>query len=50
MEGRVFLAPIARGNVQAHWPESNVLIATGVVDGTGGVPDYNARVRIERAS
>ena len=26
-EGRVHLAPIARGNLQVHWPEANVLIA-----------------------
>jgi len=44
--GRVFLAPIARGNLQVHWPEGNVLIARGVLDATGGVPDYNARVRL----
>ncbi|MBU6401372.1 MAG: formate dehydrogenase, partial [Verrucomicrobia bacterium] len=47
--GRVFLAPIARGNLQVHWPEGNVLLPRGVVDRTGGVPDYNARVRVERA-
>ena len=47
-EGRVQLAPIARGNLQAHWPESNPLLARGVVDPLGGVPDYMAVVRIER--
>ena len=31
-EGRVFLAPIARGNLQIHWPEGNVIIRRGVVD------------------
>ena len=46
-DGRVLLAPIARGNLQVHWPEANVLIARGVVDPLGGVPDYNAVVRIE---
>jgi molybdopterin-dependent oxidoreductase alpha subunit len=45
---RVFLAPIARGNLQVHWPEGNVLIPTGICDRTGGVPDYNATVKIER--
>ena len=44
--GRVFLAPIARGNLQVHWPEGNVLLGRGVLDATGGVPDYNARVRL----
>lgn len=48
-EGRVFLAPIARGNLQVHWPEGNVIIARGPVDTLGGVPDYNATVRIEKA-
>ncbi len=48
LEGKVFLAPIARGNLQIHWPEANVLIRRGVVDSVGGVPDYNAQVRIEK--
>ncbi len=47
-EGRVFLAPIARGNLQIHWPEGNAIIRRGVVDAAGGVPDYNARVSVER--
>lgn len=47
-EGHVFLAPIARGNLQVHWPEGNVLIPRGVTDGVGGVPDYNALVTVER--
>ncbi len=46
-EGRAFIAAIARGNLQIHWPEANVLIDPGVVDAAGGVPDYNARVRVE---
>jgi anaerobic selenocysteine-containing dehydrogenase len=48
LEGRVFFAPIARGNLQVHWPEGNVIIPRGVVDSLGGVPDYNTRVRIEK--
>jgi molybdopterin-dependent oxidoreductase alpha subunit len=47
-EGRVFLAPIACGNLQVHWPEGNVIIRRGVVDLQGGVPDYNARVKVEK--
>jgi anaerobic selenocysteine-containing dehydrogenase len=47
-EGRVFLAPIARGDLQVHWPEGNVLIRHGVLEPTGGVPDYNARVTVEK--
>ena len=49
-EGRVFLAPIARGNLQVHWPEGNILIKRGVIDALGGVPDYNACVRVEPLS
>lgn len=47
-EGRIFLAPLARGSLQVHWPEGNVLIPAGIVDSVGGVPDYNAHVRLER--
>ncbi len=46
--GRVYPAAIAPGNLQVHWPEGNVLIEAGEVDTLGGVPDYNARVRVER--
>jgi predicted molibdopterin-dependent oxidoreductase YjgC len=45
--GRVHLAPIAKGSLQVHWPEGNVLLSRGVCDPSGGVPDYNALVRIE---
>ncbi len=48
-EGRVFLSPIAKGNLQVHFPEGNMLIRRGVVDTRGGVPDYNALVRVEKA-
>jgi predicted molibdopterin-dependent oxidoreductase YjgC len=47
-EGRVFLSAIARGNLQVLWPEGNTIIPHGVRDVQGGVPDYNAHVRIER--
>ena len=46
--GRVFMAPIARGNLQVFWPEGNVIIRRGLVDAIGGVPDYNAQVRIDK--
>jgi len=49
-EGRVFFAPIARGNLQIHWPEGNAIIRRGVTDPAGGVPDYNARVKVEKPS
>jgi molybdopterin-dependent oxidoreductase alpha subunit len=48
-DARVWLAPIAPGNLQIHWPEGNQLIRRGVVDTGGGVPDYNALVRLEPA-
>jgi anaerobic selenocysteine-containing dehydrogenase len=48
MRGRIFYADVARGTLQAHWPEANVLIRAGVVDPGGGVPDYNAQVTLER--
>ena len=46
---RVHLAPIARGNLQVHWPEANHLIPRGIVDAGGGVPHYNTRVTVETA-
>jgi predicted molibdopterin-dependent oxidoreductase YjgC len=49
-EGTVYLAPIARGNLQIHWPEGNVIIRRGVVAAAGGVPDYNARVSVRRVN
>jgi molybdopterin-dependent oxidoreductase alpha subunit len=47
-EGRVHLAPLARGNLQVHWPEGNALLARDLRDGPSGVPDYNAQARVER--
>ena len=47
-QGRIFIAPIAAGNLQIHWPEGNVLIRRGVTDPGGGVPDYNMRVTVEK--
>ena len=46
--GRAFVAPVAPGTLQGHWPEVNALIAPGVVEPSGGVPDYNAEVTLER--
>ena len=50
LEGVVFTAVIAPGNLQVHWPEGNVLIPRGCVAPSAGVPDYNATVRIETMS
>ncbi len=41
-----FIAPIAAGNVEVHWPEGNVLISPGRLSPEARVPDYNARVTI----
>jgi molybdopterin-dependent oxidoreductase alpha subunit len=46
LRARAFVADVAEGTLQAHWPEANVLIPSGVVDPDGGVPDYNARVEL----
>jgi molybdopterin-dependent oxidoreductase alpha subunit len=48
LRGHCRIAPIAAGNVQMHWPEGNVLVRRGVCDPECGIPDYNARVEIER--
>jgi len=50
LRGRAFIAEVAPGTLQAHWPESNVLIPAGRVDKDGGVPDYNAEVTLERGT
>jgi anaerobic selenocysteine-containing dehydrogenase len=43
----VVLAPIARGNLQVHWPEGNAIVRHGITD-AAGVPDYNARVAVQK--
>ena len=49
MRVTVRIAAIAPGNVQAHWPEANVLIERGVSDPECGIPDFNTTVEIEKA-
>lgn len=44
--GRARFADICRGNVQAYWPEGNVLIERRY-DPVSAEPDYNAVVEIE---
>ena len=46
MRARVHVAPIRRGNVQAFFPEANVLLAPTVREPISGVPDYNAVVEV----
>jgi molybdopterin-dependent oxidoreductase alpha subunit len=48
LHGTAHLAPIAPGNVQVHWPEGNALIGDGHRSPQAGIPDYNARVTVER--
>lgn len=45
-EGRVFIAPVKPGNLQAHWPEANVLLDHRRRAPAAGVPDYNAVVAL----
>ena len=47
-DGRVHLANIAERSLQVVWPEANVLIDGGAIDGESGIPDYNAIVTIRR--
>ncbi|MBD2456668.1 FdhF/YdeP family oxidoreductase [Nostoc sp. FACHB-87] len=47
LTGRIYLAPIQKGNLQVHWPEGNVLLDKSKRS-LEGVPDYNAVVRLEK--
>jgi anaerobic selenocysteine-containing dehydrogenase len=47
---RVFLAPIAPGNLQIHWPEGNHLLPRDAREVSTDTPDYNTRVRVEKIS
>lgn len=49
-EGKVALAALAPGNLQVHWPEAQGLIDRTRRSPEAGIPDYNAVVRVERAS
>ena len=48
LRGRVRLADIHEGNLQAHWPEGNVLIERRY-DPVSAEPDYNALVEVTKA-
>ncbi len=45
--GRVRIAPVRPGTLQAYWPEANVLIGRGRRSGESRIPDYNAAVWVE---
>lgn len=46
--GRVRLAPVSPGSLQVHWPEGNVLIDRHLRSPVAGIPDYGARVTVEK--
>jgi predicted molibdopterin-dependent oxidoreductase YjgC len=46
MECRLHIDKVLPGNVQAFWPECNVLLRRRTRDLQAGVPDYNAVVEI----
>ena len=46
--GHAYLAPVAPGNLQVHWPEAEVLIDRRRRSPQAGIPDYNAVVTVER--
>jgi predicted molibdopterin-dependent oxidoreductase YjgC len=48
--GRVFVAPVAPGNLQVHWPEASVLIDRGRRSPESKIPDYNAVVTVTAGS
>ncbi|MDW8215190.1 MAG: molybdopterin dinucleotide binding domain-containing protein, partial [Roseiflexaceae bacterium] len=48
MRARVKYAPMKPRNVQVHWPEGNVLIASHRRDPGSGVPAYKAVVTVQR--
>ncbi len=48
--GRVAIGPLARGAVQVHWPEANVLVDPGARSAQAQTPAYeSARVAVRRA-
>ncbi len=48
MQARVKYAPMKSRNIQVHWPEGNVLIASHRRDPDSGVPAYKAIVTVQR--
>ncbi len=44
--GRIHRADIARGNVQVHWPEGNVLLDPARRSPVSRIPDFNATVTV----
>ena len=46
MQARAHVAPMRAGNVQAFFPEANVLLPPNRRDPISGVPDYNTIVEV----
>ncbi len=46
-EGVARMAAVAPGSLQVHWPEGNRLLDRTCRSAESGIPDYNARVRVE---
>jgi molybdopterin-dependent oxidoreductase alpha subunit len=49
MTGRARFAPVARGTLQVHWPEGEVLIGPAKRSALSGIPDLTAVVTLEVA-
>jgi molybdopterin-dependent oxidoreductase alpha subunit len=48
MRGRIRRAEIKPGNLQAHWPEAEVLLDRTRRSPQSGIPDYNATVTVQK--
>jgi molybdopterin-dependent oxidoreductase alpha subunit len=48
LQGRAFISEIKPGNLEAHWPESAVLLDRQRRSPLSGMPDYNAVVHLEK--
>jgi predicted molibdopterin-dependent oxidoreductase YjgC len=46
-DGRLKQAVIKPGNLEVHWPEGMVLLASDAIDPDSMEPDYNATVTVE---
>ena len=46
----ILLTPFSPGNLEVHWPESNVLLSGDRLDPDSKEPYYNAIVAIEPAA
>ena len=48
--GRVKIDEIKPGNLEVHWPEGNCLLSREEIDFASREPDYNAIVKVEKAT